>query len=205
MSLIPAPVRAELVAAYAAPDRHYHGLTHIEALLRLAEAHSALIGDRDAVEAAIWFHDAVYDTRRKDNEAKSAELAIARLAGIAAPDRLAHIAAMIRATADHVVPDFGDGIAASIINDCALFLDFDLAILGSSAAEFAAYEAAVRREYAWVSEPLWITGRRAVLEHFLTRPAIYATAQFRASHEAAARLNLGNALANLGTSTGNAL
>jgi predicted metal-dependent HD superfamily phosphohydrolase len=196
MSLIPAPVRAELVAAYAAPDRHYHDLAHIEALLRLAEASTALIADHDAVEAAIWFHDAVYDTRRKDNEEKSAQLATARLAGIAAPDRLGRIATMICATADHVVPGYDD-TAASATKDCALFLDFDLAILGSPAAEFAAYEQAVRREYAWVSDPLWIAGRRAVLEHFLARPAIYATAQFRASHEAAARQNLGNALAVL--------
>jgi predicted metal-dependent HD superfamily phosphohydrolase len=200
MSLIPAPVHAELVAAYTAPDRHYHGLAHIEALLRLAEEHAGLIADRGVLEAGIWFHDAVYDTRRKDNEEKSAELALARLAGIATPDRLARVAMMIRATRDHIVPVFGDGAPVSAARDCALFLDFDLAILGSPTAEFAAYETAVRREYSWVREPQWIAGRRAVLEYFLARPAIYATAQFRASHEAAARRNLGNALANLGTS-----
>ena len=188
-------MRAELGAVYAAADRHYHGLAHIEALLRLADVHAMTIGDHDAVEAAIWFHDAVYDTRRSDNEEKSAQLAAGRLAGIAAPDRLARIAAMIRATANHAVPDFGEGTPESATQDCALFLDFDLAVLGSPAAEFANYEAAVRREYAWASERLWIAGRRAVLEHFLARPAIYATAQFRASHEAAARRNLRGASA----------
>ena len=79
MTLISEPVRAELVRAYAAPDRHYHDLRHIEALLGLADAYADAIVDRDAVEAAIWFHDAIYDTRRNDNEARSAELAIARL------------------------------------------------------------------------------------------------------------------------------
>jgi predicted metal-dependent HD superfamily phosphohydrolase len=197
MSLIPAPVRAELVVAYSAPDRHYHGLTHIEALLRLADMHAMTTADHDAIEAAIWFHDAIYDTRRKDNEEKSAQLAVARLAGIVAPDRLARIAAMIRATADHAVPDLSGGAPESVIQDCALFLDFDLAILGSPAAEFAAYEEAVRREYSWVSEPLWIAGRSAVLERFLARPSIYATRQFRASHEPAARRNLADALARL--------
>lgn len=105
------------------------------------------------------------------------------------------LATMIRATTDHVLPDFASEPAAA--QDCALFLDFDLAILGSPAAEFGAYEAAVRREYAWLPEPLWIAGRRAVLEHFLARPAIYVTAQFRASHETAARRNLSEALARL--------
>src|SRR5260370_12614532 len=63
MTLISEPVRAELVSAYTAADRHYHDLRHIEALLGLADACAGAITDRDAVEAAIWFHDAIYDTR----------------------------------------------------------------------------------------------------------------------------------------------
>ena len=101
---------------------------------------------------------------------------------------------MIRATAGHAVPAFADAAAAQ---DCALFLDMDLAILGSAPAGFDAYEQAVRREYDWVSEPQWIAGRRAVLAGFLARPAIYATAAFRATHEAAARRNLAEAMARL--------
>ena len=194
MTLISDPVRAELVRAYAAPNRHYHGLRHIEALLGLAEKYANAIADPDAFEAAIWFHDAIYDTRRHDNEKKSADLAVARLAGTTAPDRIARIAAMIQATAGHRVPDFADAGAAQ---DCALFLDMDLAILGGATAEFEAYEQAVRREYDWVSEPQWRSGRRAVLAGFLARPAIYATACFRTSHEAAARRNLEHALARL--------
>ena len=86
---------------------------------------------------------------------------------------------------------------AAAAQDCALFLDMDLAILGSAPAAFDAYEQAVRREYDWVSEPQWIAGRRAVLAGFLARPAIYATAAFRATHEAAARRNLAEAMARL--------
>jgi predicted metal-dependent HD superfamily phosphohydrolase len=194
MTLISEPVREELVSAYTAPDRHYHDLGHIEALLGLANACADAIADRDAFEAAIWFHDAIYDTRRHDNEERSAALAVARLAGTTGEGRIARIAAMIRATASHAMPDFADTAAG---RDCALFLDVDLAILGSPAADFDAYEAAVRREYDWVTEPQWNLGRRAVLVGFLTRPAIYATARFRASHEAAARRNLARAIARL--------
>jgi predicted metal-dependent HD superfamily phosphohydrolase len=194
MTLISDPIRGELVRAYAAPSRHYHTLRHIEVLLGLAQTCADAIADLDAVEAAIWFHDAIYDARRPGNEDKSADLAVARLTGTAAPDRIARIAAMIRATADHRVPDFADAGGAQ---DCALFLDMDLAILGSSPAEFDAYEAAVRREYDWVTEPQWRAGRREVLASFLARPAIYATAQFRASHEAAARRNLVHAITRL--------
>jgi predicted metal-dependent HD superfamily phosphohydrolase len=194
MTLISEPVRAELVSAYTAPDRYYHDLRHIEALLGLADTCADAIADRDAVEAAIWFHDAIYDTRRNDNEERSAALAAARLAGTTGEDRIARIAAMIRATAGHVVPDLADAAAG---RDCALFLDMDLAILGSREADFDVYEAAVRREYDWVTEPQWKLGRRAVLTAFLARPAIYATARFRASCEAAARRNLARAIARL--------
>jgi predicted metal-dependent HD superfamily phosphohydrolase len=194
MTLISEPVRAELVSAYTAPDRHYHDLRHIEALLRLAEACADAIIDREAVEAAIWFHDAIYDTRRSDNEERSAALAVARLAGMADEDRIARIAAMIRATAGHALPELPD---AATRRDYALFLDMDLAILGSAAEEFDAYEAAVRREYDWVPEPQWKLGRHAVLTQFLARPAIYATQRFQASHEAAARRNLARAIARL--------
>ena len=194
MTLIPPPLRAELAAAHRAPGRHYHGLRHVEALLGHACACADAIWDRDAVEAAIWFHDAIYDTRRNDNEERSAALAETRLAGTAAAARVAHVAAMIRATAGHVCPDFANPAERG---DCALFLDMDLAILGSAAAEFDAYDAAVRREYDWVPEPQWRRGRRAVLAGFLARPAIYATARFRASHEAPARHNLARALARL--------
>ena len=194
MTLISEPLRSELVPAYAAPDRHYHDLRHIQALLSLADACADAIADREAVEAAIWFHDAIYDTRRSDNEERSAALAAARLAGTANEDRIARIAAMIRATANHVVPDLDDAAAK---RDCALFLDMDLAILGSPLDDFDAYEAAVRREYDWVPEPQWKLGRRAVLAAFLARPAIYATQRFQASHETAARRNLARAIARL--------
>src|SRR5882672_6695867 len=198
MSLISDTIRAELVRAYAAPHRHYHNLALIEALLGLARQHADALADAGAIEAAIWFHDAVYDTRRDDNEGKSAALATERLQGATGDDRVRRVAAMIRATAGHQLPDFSDAAAA---HDCALFLDMDLAILGAAPDAFAAYEEAVRREYAWVPEPLWVKGRGKVLESFLTRPAIYKSAPFRASHEAAARRNLAQSLAALARQT----
>jgi predicted metal-dependent HD superfamily phosphohydrolase len=194
MTLISEPLRAELAAAYTSAGRHYHDLRHVEALLALAEACAGEINDREAVEAAIWFHDAVYDTRREDNEARSAALAEERLAGTASEERIARIAVMIRATAGHSLPDLTD---AGPWQDCALFLDMDLSILGGPEPEFDAYEAAVRREYDWVTDDQWRQGRRAVLAGFLARPAIYATPRFQASHEAAARRNLTRAIAQL--------
>jgi predicted metal-dependent HD superfamily phosphohydrolase len=192
--LIDRRLKAELIRLYRAAERHYHGLPHIEALLRLADEYRGSLADPEAVEAAIWFHDAVYDSRAADNEARSAALARERLALRAGPDRLARIAAMIEATAIHVVPDFGDPDAAL---DAALFLDMDLSILGAPTAEFERYEAAVRREFGWASDAAWRSGRAAVLQGFLDRRRIFHSDQFRYRFEAAARRNVARSLDRL--------
>ncbi|TGS15874.1 hypothetical protein EN852_009580 [Mesorhizobium sp. M2E.F.Ca.ET.209.01.1.1] len=193
-SLIDEALKSELAALYSAEDRHYHGLAHIEAMLALATEYRHLLDDPQAVEAAIWFHDAIYDSRAKDNEAKSAELAEKRLAGRVDPRRLARIAAMINATATHQLPPLRDSDA---VNDAALLLDMDLAILGAEPAVFDAYEKAVRLEYGWVEEPMWRAGRASVLQNFLARPHIFYTQSFRDRFEARARKNLERSLASL--------
>ena len=189
--LIDEELKNELAALYQAADRHYHGLAHIEAMLALAAEYRHLLHDPEAVEAAIWFHDAIYDSRAKDNEAKSAELAEKRLAGRVGPHRLARVAAMISATATHQLPPFRDENA---LDDAALLLDMDLATLGAEPAVFDAYEKAVRREYGWVEEPMWRAGRSAVLQNFIARPHIFNTQIFRDRFEARARENLDRSL-----------
>lgn len=195
MSLIDGPTRQHLSSLYAGPGRFYHGLDHVEALLTLARANHAAIADPEAMDAAIWFHDAVYDATRSDNEALSAALARQHLAGSCEAARLDRIAAMIEATAGHEPPVFGDAAAES---DARLFLDMDLAILGAAPEAFDAYEAAVRREYAHVPDAAWRTGRAAVLRRFLERGMIYRTETFHGTLEQAARANLARSLERLG-------
>lgn len=190
--LIGESLKTELSALYRGPHRHYHGIGHIAALLALLDEHRTEIADPEAVEAAIWFHDAVYDSRRNDNEAKSATLAAQKLSG-ADPQRVASVVAMIEATATHALPD----LSGEAVHDAALFLDMDLAILGSGPALFDAYEAAVRHEYEWVDEPAWRSGRAAVLERFMDRPAIFHTNTFRRLYEQQARDNIARSLAAL--------
>jgi predicted metal-dependent HD superfamily phosphohydrolase len=194
--LIDSALKDALRAFYAADDRHYHGLAHIEALLVLAHEYRSLLADPKAVETAAWFHDAIYDSRAKDNEAKSAQLARDWLTGRAAPERIQRIASMIEATATHTVPDLADLGAR---NDAALFLDMDLSILGAAPDTFDAYERAVRREYGWVDEAAWRTGRAAVLKTFLARPHIFHTQPFRERFEMQARENMQQSIAKLST------
>ncbi|ESY84063.1 hypothetical protein X739_23220 [Mesorhizobium sp. LNHC220B00] len=189
--LIDDDLKTELSVLYKGGDRHYHNLAHIEAMLALARDYRTLLDDREAVEAAIWFHDAVYDSRAKDNEAQSAALAEQKLAGRIDAGRLSRVSAMILATATHQLPLF-DAVAAT--RDASLFLDMDLSILGAAPDAFDAYERAVRREYGWVEEPMWRAGRGAVLKSFLARPHIFHTQEFRQRFEPQARLNMARSL-----------
>ena len=64
-----------LFAAYTGNDRHYHGIDHIAECLAELDSVRQLAHNPKAIEAAIWFHDVVYDGRRTDNEERSADLA----------------------------------------------------------------------------------------------------------------------------------
>jgi predicted metal-dependent HD superfamily phosphohydrolase len=182
-----ASVFAELSAAYREPHRAYHTARHLGACLRLLDLPEvrALAVHAAEVEAAIWFHDAVYDTRASDNEERSARMLEASLlgAGVAA-EVVARIAAHVRATKDHTT-DSADG---------TLLIDLDLAILGETPEGFAQFERGVRHEYGWVDEAAYAAGRAAVLRGFEERPWIYATPLFRARYEDRARANLAASL-----------
>lgn len=174
----------DVIGRHRAPARRYHGLRHVTWVVRHIKelARSEAVGDLDAVVAAAFFHDAVYDPRARDNEDQSADLAIRVLTDLGwAPARAAAVGAMVRATAGH---------EADRDPDRAVLLDADLAVLGSEPAAYQAYVTGVRAEYGHVDEPGWATGRAAVLDRFLGAPAIYATATARARWEARARANL---------------
>lgn len=184
----------DFVRAYREPRRHYHTLDHIAALLRLLEEHGRGASDYDVVALAVLFHDVVYDPARHDNEHASAALAIDRLTSLGfSSEFVAKVAHYVRATAhgQGALPPEDD-------SDLALLLDLDLSILAAAPAGYQAYAQAIRREYAHVTEELYRTGRRRVLEAFLAQEQIYRTVQLRALWEARARANIAVEIVELG-------
>lgn len=181
-----------LAAAYGAPDRHYHTLDHVGDMLRTVSRLTELTDDPSAVQLAVWFHDAVYDPRAKDNEHRSAELAVTLLGPVGVPRaELDKVARLVRATAH-----FADARPAGDRETAAL-LDADLAVLGADPARYRRYAAAIRREYAWVPDADYRAGRAQVLEHFLARPRLFRTDLMHHECDDQARENLENELASL--------
>jgi len=183
------PVFDRLVAAYAEPSRAYHTAEHIEDCLSLFDASRSLALHPDEVEAAIWFHDAVYVPANTDNEARSAELARASLCDAEVPSEVAErIRGLVLDTRHGTIPDQPDA---------ALLCDIDLAILGRPPEAFDLFERRIRQEYGIVPEPSYRRGRSQVLRGFLDRPSIFQTDWFRQQYEVAARSNLERVLATL--------
>jgi predicted metal-dependent HD superfamily phosphohydrolase len=183
-------VFADLVRRYEEEGRHYHNLRHLAEVLAVVDSFAGEPTDLAAVRLAAWFHDAVYDSRAKDNEEQSAALAETVLNGFGLPPPLvAEVRRLILLTKTHATG--AEDRAGHIL------LDADLAILGADEGRYDEYAAAIRREYAWVDEPAYRAGRGQVLEGFLRRPRLYFTDRLFASHEARARENLRRELAAL--------
>lgn len=185
---------AALLARWAEPHRRYHDTAHLVAVLKTIDGYAASAGDPDAVRLAAWYHDAVYDPTRADNEAASAALARTELTALGAPpETVAEVVRLVELTVGHdVSADDRNG---------ALLADADLAVLAGTPEDYADYAAAVRREYAHVADDAFREGRAAVLRRLLALPRLFHTPELAAWAEPAARRNMTAELEKLQSGT----
>lgn len=170
--------------AWRGMGRHYHTLAHLDSCLREFDDARELALRPAEVELALWFHDAVYRSWRRDNEAQSAAL-FADMFRAAPLETVERVRQLILAT----VHD-----ASEFAGDSALVIDIDLSILGAPPETYEIFERSVRREYWWVARARYVAGRRKVLAGFLNRAAIYTHDHFYRRYEERARANLASAL-----------
>jgi len=174
----------ELLLHYENAQRAYHNLTHIATLLTLANEHAAELSNAPLLKLSIFYHDIIYQALRKDNESRSAELAVDRLKDLHLDkENIATVDQQIRATAKHELIDETD-------KDAPWFLDFDLEILSRPWDKYLEYTHQIRKEYRVIPGILYQRGRKKVLLHFLDKPHLYFTPYFRKHKEAQARQNL---------------
>ena len=187
---VPAVMWAELEAAYQTPPRAYHNIRHVHEVAAHYQHVAASAGWQHPKEVylAVLYHDAIYLAGRKDNEARSAEMAVQaarKYLGSESID-LAMLRQLIELTAGH-----GHLKTENLDQDSKLFLDCDMAILGSDPEQFLAYDKAIASEYrgklpGWMFQFL----RRKFLKNLLDSPRIYLSDLFFESHEAGARANI---------------
>jgi predicted metal-dependent HD superfamily phosphohydrolase len=184
-----------LFQAYREPHRRYHTLSHIDAMLRDFDAQPRPWNHARAVEWAVWFHDAVYETGAEayaDNEAASARLLLRLLErpgngpDEAWRDDLELARRLVLATRSHRATQeaFGPGE----LDDARRFLDLDLAILAAPWEQVLAFDAAIREEFSRVDDARFAQGRVQALRALGEGRIFQGPAMERA--EQAARDNL---------------
>ncbi|KUO10467.1 hypothetical protein [Streptomyces sp. DSM 15324] len=179
----PAPYADALLTRWREPQRRYHTVEHLSAVLDHIDVLHEHADDPAAVRLAAWFHDAVYLPDRSENEERSARLAERALpeAGVGEA-RTAEVARLVRLTVTHDPADED--------RDGQVLCDADLAILAAPPSAYAAYTAAVREEYHFVPNDAFRAGRAAVLRQLLDLPRLFRTPYGAERWEATARYNL---------------
>ena len=158
---------------YTEPNRYYHTLVHIDAMLTLATNHE--VQDRVAVDLATIFHDIVYDAvtgggGRNERESAQVFVEFAHSTTMTS-ERIEKVVNWIERTWSH------DG--AGLDSDGQLFMDFDMSILGAESEAYALYASQVRREYGHVNWLYWRVGRSQFLSAS-TSKRVFCTSEFAA-------------------------
>jgi len=183
----------ELIANYQLPYRRYHTDQHLRHVLQVVDLLADQAANVEAVRYAAWFHDAVNEINgdsRLSNEERSARLAEAVLTALGkAPELVAEVGRLVRATADHQLEP-GD-------TNGAVLCDADLAILGSDPGHYARYRMRIRDEYREIPAETFRPGRAEILRSLLDRATIYRTERGRGLFEAEARRNIAAELESL--------
>lgn len=182
---ISAPFFEEIVSSYSEPHRHYHNLNHLNHMfheLESCEADSRNIITNEMLWA-VWYHDIVYKSGAKNNEKRSAIKAeeSMRKLGIQ-QSNIDKVVSLILATENHQIKT--DDIEA------ILFLDADMAILGSETEGYSEYCRAVRKEHSNIPNFLFKRGRKKFLVTVLKQGSIFVNSYFKNKYERIARENM---------------
>ncbi|WP_051203325.1 HD domain-containing protein [Hugenholtzia roseola] len=183
----------DLIRRYSEKHRAYHNLVHLVDIFNSLKNITFL--DKNSIYFSVFFHDAIYQPLKQDNEMQSAELALSKLEKFKfylKNNELEKIKHYILATQKHQLQK-----EDKEEEDLAYFLDADLKILGSETESYQIYTQAIRKEYQIVPDFLYKRGRKKALTHFLAQEKIYKTAFFYEKYENQARKNIEYELSKL--------
>ncbi len=167
----------EIKTAHSEPTRYYHTLKHLEHIYKELKTFEFT----PLLEFAIFYHDIIYRVRQNNNEEISTLYAMKHLNLLGVNKTLKdELLILILETKTH--------ISSSKKNE--LFLDADLAILGSNTKAYKCYTEQIRREYIMYNDEDYFKGRKKVLKIFLEKEKIYKSKHFYDKYEKQARANM---------------
>ncbi|UYV76446.1 hypothetical protein LAZ67_14000418 [Cordylochernes scorpioides] len=201
---------------YKEQHRKYHNLAHIHRMVGLLDQYSQSLAHPRSVGYAIFFHDLTYDPQSDENEERSADsFRIFAAEAKLCEELTSQVVDLILETKTHSTEEHKDSHLFGT-EDRHFFLDFDMEILGVApetpptclmkqvsptylcvwenkwlaVVVYETYAAQIREEYSFLPEDIYVSLRTKVLQSFLQIPNIFATREFRESHEQQARDNI---------------
>lgn len=172
----------EVEKNYSGKNRHYHTLQHLENLLITLTEVKSEIQHWESILFTLFYHDIIYTALKSDNEENSALLAEKRMQQLSVSnDIIERCKNQILATKSH---------SKSTDSDTNYFTDADLSVLGQPWEIYSLYYKNVRKEYAIYPDFIYNTGRKKVIQHFLSMNSIYKTDYFYNQFEKVAKENL---------------
>jgi len=181
-------VYARLSELYGEPHRHYHTLDHIRHCLREFDRAASEMEEPDAVELALWFHDAIYQPGAVDNERRSADLFEQWSAGRAVPAFRRRVWDLILITTHRESPRHPDE---------RFIVDIDLSGFGLPWDECARDGRRIRAECADLADEDYYPGQLRFLRSLRDRPTFFFTEFFRRRYERVASDNVRRIIAEL--------
>lgn len=191
------PLFQEILAAYSEPHRHYHNLSHLNHMfqeLETYEVDSCEVGPASRVTNemlwAVWYHDFIYKPGASSNEKKSA---------IKAKESMRKLKIQ-QASIDKVIELIITTENHQSNSDCIntqLFLDADMAVLGTDQANYLRYCEAIRQEHSGIPDFLFNRGRKQFLISVLKQETIFVSSYFGEKYELKARTNIEAELSQL--------
>ncbi|MCP4335683.1 MAG: hypothetical protein GY785_23795 [Gammaproteobacteria bacterium] len=175
-------IHQQLLRAYQESHRHYHTLAHIELCLAMFERCESLTALPDALEIAIWMHDAILEPGRRDNEARSAELYLQLSAD-------AHGDEMRRLVSRLIMATLHDGNSLEDA-DSIYMVDIDLSGFALSWDEFLRDSQDLRAEVPHLSDADYQLNQTGFQRMLLARPRFFLSDFFFERYEQQARNNL---------------
>ena len=161
-------------SAYYEYFRHYHTYEeHIIPGLTLFDTIKGACKEPDLVELAWWYHDIIYIPGSPFSEEASADKAYFDCWQLGYGRKIASKVKELVLVTQHFKREPGHG-------DGGILHDMDLAVLASEPEVYTKYEQNIRKEYSFVDDKTFYSGRLEVLNHFLQKKNhLFATHLFQ--------------------------
>ncbi len=197
---------AAVLRRWSEPDRIFHDIHHLTAMLANVEKLINETHHPDTVRLAAWYHGVVFSTSRYrvytkrggEDELLSARTAENELTQLGiVPETARRVAELIwgmKAPALTAMPVMGRAPATSLGTaeqdiDIMVLRDAHLAILASSPQSYRRYTQAIREEYPHIPDESFWRGREKIVAKLLERKHLFYTPEGQ-KWEDAARQNL---------------